>query len=110
MLVLSRWKPSQDDSALFYVIAAAWGVCNAVWETLCFALITLTHTNHVADVISPLQGLRYLGLAITFGAHGLLCEGSKILILTILLVICVPPYALLEMRLETQRKNHMTTL
>lgn len=36
LLALSTWKPSAEDSALFYVIAACWGVCNAVWETLNF--------------------------------------------------------------------------
>ncbi|KAJ6634815.1 UNC93-like protein, partial [Pseudolycoriella hygida] len=29
LLVLYRWKPSLDDSALFYVIAGCWGACNA---------------------------------------------------------------------------------
>jgi hypothetical protein len=37
LLVLLLWKPSGDDPALFYVIAAAWGVCNAIWETLNFS-------------------------------------------------------------------------
>jgi len=108
--VLSRWKPAKDDSALFYVIAAAWGVCNAVWETLCFALVTLTHTNHVAEVASPLQALKYLGLGVTLAAHGFLCEGPKILVLAVLLVVSVPPYTMLEIRLESQRKQHMSSL
>lgn len=37
LLVLLMWKPSGDDSALFYVIAAAWGVCSIIWETLNFS-------------------------------------------------------------------------
>ncbi|GAB0099274.1 uncharacterized protein DMENIID0001_151240 [Sergentomyia squamirostris] len=110
LLVLSRWKPSNDDSAVFYVITAAWGVCNAVWETLIFALISLTHPSHMAEAIAPLQGLRFLGLGITFAAHGFLCENPKILILSVLLVVCVPPYATLEMRLEAQRKSQGSNL
>lgn len=62
------------------------------------------------DVMSPLQSLRFLGLGITYAAHGLLCEGPKILILAILLVICVPPYALYEIRLESQRKVNKINL
>lgn len=104
LLVLSRWKPSQDDSALFYVIAMAWGACNGIWETLLFALITLTHTNNITQISSPLQAFRFLGLGITFAAHGFLCENLKILILFVMLVISVIPYAMLELRMESQRK------
>lgn len=110
LLVLSRWKPSLDDSALFYVIAGCWGACNAMWETLQFALITLTHTSHVIEVTSPLQALRYLGLGLTFALHGFLCENVKILVLVILLVITVIPYGMLEIRLEAQRKSQKEKL
>lgn len=104
--MLFCWKPSTDDSALFYVIAAAWGACNAMWETLLFALITLTHVGHVVAVSARVQSLRYVGLAITFAAHGVLCEQAKITIMFILLCVTVVPYGLLEVRLEAQRKNH----
>uniref|UniRef100_A0A182JD23 Uncharacterized protein n=2 Tax=Anopheles atroparvus TaxID=41427 RepID=A0A182JD23_ANOAO len=104
LLVLLRWKPSRDDSAVLYVIPAAWGVCNAVWETLLFALTTTTHPNKFAEVTAPLQALRFLGLAITFAGHGVLCEAPKIIILAILLVISVIPYTMLELKLENQRK------
>ncbi|XP_024082911.1 UNC93-like protein isoform X2 [Cimex lectularius] len=36
LLVLFIWKPTKDDPALFYVVPAAWGVCNAIWDTLSF--------------------------------------------------------------------------
>jgi hypothetical protein len=110
LLVLLRLKPSMDDSTILYVIPASWGVCNAIWETLVFALITLTHPNNVAEVLSPLQALRFLGLGVTFGAHGLLCESPKIIILAILLLISVIPYAMLEIKLETQRRSHTANL
>lgn len=104
LLVLSRWKPSQDDSALFYVIAAAWGACNGIWETLLFALITLTHVNNFIQISSPLQAFRFLGLGLTFASHTFLCENLKILILFLLLVISIIPYAMLEIRMEGQRR------
>lgn len=75
-----------------------------------FALITLTHVTHVIEVSSPIQALRYLGLAITFAAHGFLCENAKILILFILLVLTVLPYGMLEVRLEAYRKSHHANL
>lgn len=104
LLVLSRWKPSKDDSALFFVIAAAWGVCHSVWDTLLFTLMSLTHKNHMLEVLTPFHGIKYLAIGVTFGAHGFLCEYAKIIVLAILLIVSVPPYASLEIRLEAQRK------
>lgn len=106
-LVLSRWKPSQEDSALFYVIAAAWGACNGIWETILFAMISLNHINNIPQISSALQAFRFLGLGVTFIAHGFLCENVKILVLFILLVVSIVPYAMLEIRLENQRKAHV---
>lgn len=110
LLALSTWKPSSDDSALFYVLAASWGACNGMWETLLLALVTLNHANHVAEVTSPLQSLRFLGLGITFTAHGFMCETPKIITLVIILVVSVLPYAMLEIRLESQRKTQLNNL
>ncbi|KAH8386915.1 hypothetical protein KR093_003461 [Drosophila rubida] len=112
LLALSSWKPSSDDSALFYVIAASWGACNGMWETLLLSLVTLNHVQHehVTEVTAPLQALRFLGLGVTFAAHGFLCESMKIIALVVLLVISVPPYAMLEMRLEAQRKATLISL
>ncbi|KAH8416512.1 hypothetical protein KR222_006915 [Zaprionus bogoriensis] len=112
LLALSSWKPSSDDSALFYVIAASWGACNGMWETLLLSLVTLNHVqhDHVTEVTAPLQALRFLGLGVTFAAHGFLCESVKIIALVVLLVISVPPYAMLEMRLEAQRKATLISL
>lgn len=110
LLALSSWKPSSDDSALFYVIAASWGACNGMWETLLLSLVTLNHAGNVAEVSAPLQGLRFLGLGLTFAGHGFLCESVKIIALVVLLVISVPPYATLEIRLEAQRKATLISL
>ncbi|XP_016982366.1 protein unc-93 homolog A isoform X3 [Drosophila rhopaloa] len=110
LLALSSWKPSSDDSALFYVIAASWGACNGMWETLLLSLVTLNHASHVPEVQAPLQALRFLGLGLTFAGHGFLCESLKIIALVVLLVISVPPYATLEIRLEAQRKATLVSL
>lgn len=110
LLALSSWKPSSDDMALFYVLAASWGACNGMWETLLMALITLNHTNHVTEVTSPLQGLRFLGLGFTFAAHGLMCETPKIITMVIILALSLPAYAMLEIRLEAQRKSQLINL
>lgn len=42
LLVLITWRPAGDDPALFHVISAAWGVCNAIWETLIYSKKTFS--------------------------------------------------------------------
>lgn len=42
LLVLTTWRPSGDDPALFHVISAAWGVCNSIWETLIYSKFFIT--------------------------------------------------------------------
>lgn len=41
LMVLIVWKPIEDDPALFYVISAAWGVCNSIWEMLNFSKLKI---------------------------------------------------------------------
>lgn len=64
----------------------------------------------MTEISSPLQACRFFGLAITFIAHGFLCESPKILILFVLLIISVVPYAMLEIRMEAQRKAHSNSI
>ncbi len=33
IIVLLLWKPSREEVAIYYVIAAGWGFCDAIWHT-----------------------------------------------------------------------------
>lgn len=50
-MVQTVWKPISDDPALFYVISAAWGVCNAIWEMLNFSKI-IFRNDHLCFGVS----------------------------------------------------------
>lgn len=75
-----------------------------MWDTLLFTLLSLTHKNHMLEALCPVLGIQYLAMGVTFAAHGFLCEYAKIIVLALLLIVSVPPYTSLELRLETQRK------
>lgn len=62
------------------------------------------------EISAPLQALRFLGGGVTFIAHTFLCENVKILILFVMLVISVVPYTMLEVRLESHRKAHSSSI
>lgn len=33
LIVLLFWRPAADDRAVVYVVAAAFGLCDAIWQT-----------------------------------------------------------------------------
>ncbi|XP_069671527.1 protein unc-93 homolog A isoform X1 [Periplaneta americana] len=112
LLVLLLWKPSGDDPALFYVISAAWGVCNAIWETLNFTLLVTVYPDSWQAPLAHCYFFRFLGLSLAFGLHGGVCNWLKLYALAAALVLAVLPYTWLEMRLESRRrfKTHLATL
>ncbi|CAH1110235.1 unnamed protein product [Psylliodes chrysocephalus] len=111
LMVLILWNPTEDDPALFYVISASWGVCNAIWEMLSFTFLTGQYTNNWEAAFANSIFFKFLGLSLFFGLHGLLCNVWKLYSLSFLLVVAVVSFAWLEVRLENVRKvKHITRL
>ncbi|XP_049942869.1 UNC93-like protein [Schistocerca serialis cubense] len=98
LLVLVLWQPSSDDSALFFVIAAAWGVCDSIWETLALTSGLTSQGDAWPEWLARWDMFRCLGLALAFVLHPLLCVQVKLYILAATLVLGVPPYAWLEIQ------------
>ncbi|XP_071447844.1 UNC93-like protein [Hetaerina americana] len=108
LLVLLMWKASGDDPALFYVISAAWGVCNAIWETLTFTLLVAAYPGEGEawqGAVALSQAFRLAGLASALALHPLLCSSLKVYALAAALPLALAPYALLEARLERRRRR-----
>ncbi|XP_043510106.1 protein unc-93 homolog A isoform X4 [Frieseomelitta varia] len=99
LLVLTTWRPSGDDPALFHVISAAWGVCNSIWETLIYTLVLGLYPNSWQGPLSTSLFWKWLGLALTLGLHGLVCTRFRVLGLSGVLILSVLPYGWLEIRL-----------
>ncbi|KAL1114841.1 hypothetical protein AAG570_007665 [Ranatra chinensis] len=104
LLVLLLWKPSREDPALFYVVPAAWGVCNAIWDTLSFSLLVSVYPESWQAPFAHSYFFRYLGLAVAFGTHSSLCNWLKLYTLAGAMLIAVTPYTWLEVRHESRRK------
>ncbi|KAF2885088.1 hypothetical protein ILUMI_21091 [Ignelater luminosus] len=105
LMVQILWKPINDDPALFYVIPAVWGVCNAIWEILTFSLLTHLYTDNWSAPFCNSTFFRFLGLSISFAFHGFLCNWIKLYILAIFLIFAVFPFLWLEIRLAKSQKN-----
>ncbi|KAL1488242.1 hypothetical protein ABEB36_015197 [Hypothenemus hampei] len=104
IMVLLLWKPNEDDPALFYVISAAWGVCHAIWEIISFTLLTGQYLDHWEAAFANRTFFKFLGLSLAFVFHSFLCNDVKLYVLTLVMIVSVIPFALLEYRLENIRK------
>ncbi|XP_074029616.1 uncharacterized protein [Leptinotarsa decemlineata] len=104
LMVLVLWNPTEDDPALFYVISASWGVCNAIWEMLCFTLLTGQYSDNWEPAFANVSFFKFCGLAISFLMHQLLCNVWKLYSLAFVMLIAVIASAWLEVRLEHIRK------
>ena len=58
MVFLLVWIPDKNLKAVFYVISALWGVCDAIWQTQCNSKCSVraTHPRH-----SSIQAYSHLG-------------------------------------------------
>ncbi|GJQ75430.1 hypothetical protein Trydic_g23598 [Trypoxylus dichotomus] len=104
LMVQMIWKPISDDPALFYVISAAWGVCNAIWEMLNYTLLTGLYMENWEPAFANSIFFRFLGMGFAFGVHGLLCNWCKVYLLGIFMIVAIVPYGWLEIKLENIRK------
>ncbi|XP_015608749.1 UNC93-like protein [Cephus cinctus] len=105
LLVLVAWRPAGDDPALFHVISAAWGVCNAIWETLIYTLLLGLYPSSWQGPMSTSLFWRWLGLSLALGLHGLVCTRIRVLGLAFMLLLSVAPYLWLELRLAKRGKS-----
>lgn len=104
LLVLFLWKPSKEDPALFFVVPAVWGVCNAIWDTLSFSILVAVYADGWQAAFANCYFFRYLGLALSFGIHGSLCNWLKLYGLAGAMVLAVAPYTWLEIKQDSKRK------
>ncbi|XP_072379083.1 uncharacterized protein [Diabrotica undecimpunctata] len=104
IMVLILWNPSEDDPALFYVISASWGVCNAIWEMLIFTFLTGQYADNWEAAFANANFFKFSGLSLSFLLHGFLCNIWKLYSLAFLMVIAVVSFAWLEVWMENMRK------
>ncbi|KAK7090836.1 hypothetical protein V1264_010586 [Littorina saxatilis] len=93
------WIPDERPM-LFFVLAAAWGVCDSVWQTQCNTLLCLTCTELPEVAFANSRVLQSLGLAVAFSIGLGVCVAGKIYLLMTLLVVSIMFYVLAEYRLR----------
>ncbi|VEN64611.1 unnamed protein product, partial [Callosobruchus maculatus] len=104
LMVLFLWKPIDDDPALFYVISASWGVCNAIWEMLMFSLLTNQYSDNWESAFAITSFFRFMGSSLSFLFHGFVCNSLKLYTLGMFLLVAVVSFGWLEVKLENNKK------
>ncbi|XP_025079982.1 protein unc-93 homolog A-like isoform X2 [Pomacea canaliculata] len=93
------WIPDKRPM-LFFVLAAAWGVCDSVWQTQCNTLLCLTCTEAPEVAFANSRMLQSLGLTLAFSMGTYMCVAGKLYLLMTVLVLSIMFYVLAEYRLR----------
>lgn len=109
LMVLWLWRPMIDDVAVFYVIAAGWGLCHSIWETLSLTYIIISYTSDWQIPYIAYFMYQGLGLTMAYSFAFYLCTEIKIYILAAALFFAILPYSILEFRLHHQQKIQQRT-
>ncbi|GFU33295.1 protein unc-93 homolog A [Nephila pilipes] len=104
LMVLWLWTPVRDDVAVFYVIAAGWGLCNAVWETLTTTYLATTFTYDWQAPFAVYFMAQCIGLTTAFTCSPIFVNDIKICLMAGLMILALIPYTILELRLHRQQK------
>ncbi|CAL4160007.1 unnamed protein product, partial [Meganyctiphanes norvegica] len=90
------WMPHPNDIVIFFVIAALWGVADAVWQIQINVLYGVIFPGATEAAFSNYRLWECIGYAITFICSGVICITSKIVILFVFLVLGMLGYYFIE--------------
>lgn len=102
MAVFIHWMPRPDASYVFFLLAAAWGIADAVWQTQINAFYGVIFPNSSEAAFSNYRLWESLGFAVSFIYSDLLCVDVKIYILLVVLTVGMVGYLVIEL-LERKR-------
>ncbi|CAI9736142.1 Hypothetical predicted protein [Octopus vulgaris] len=100
------WIP-EKNLLIFFILAASWGVCDAVWQTQCNTLICLTCLDEPDVAFANYRMLQSFGLTIAFAFGTFMCVAAQLYLLMTLLVVAIMCYVLAEYKVrQTDSENN----
>ncbi|XP_069104448.1 protein unc-93 homolog A-like [Argopecten irradians] len=94
------WIPDSNNKFIYFLLAASWGFCDAVWQTQCNTLICVTCPEDADIAFANYRLLQSFGLAFSFLSGTFMCVSGKLFILIIMLVVSVMFYVLAEYKVR----------
>ncbi|XP_076033859.1 UNC93-like protein isoform X1 [Oratosquilla oratoria] len=107
IITLLHWMPHPDDLILFFVVAALWGVSDAVWQTQINAFYGVIFPGQSEAAFSNYRLWESIGFIIAYVCSTLICIESKIVILIVFLMLGILGYYAIEVleRLKWLKKD-----
>ncbi|KAM4694249.1 protein unc-93 homolog A-like [Discoglossus pictus] len=96
IIALLFWRPHGDQIAVFFVIAAVWGISDAVWQTQINALYGVLFEKNKEAAFANFCLWESIGFVIAFGYSTVLCVSVKLYILLCVLFIGIIFYTVVE--------------
>ncbi|XP_033638068.1 protein unc-93 homolog A-like [Asterias rubens] len=105
IFTLIFWVPNKDQLAVLFVIAACWGMADAVWQTQINALYGILFTDKQEAAFSNYRLWESVGFTVSFAYSNYLCVWIKLAILATVLVFGIGFYYIIEMKAYLARKR-----
>ncbi|CAG0902328.1 unnamed protein product, partial [Darwinula stevensoni] len=96
LLALFFWHPSPDHAWAFFVVAGAWGICDAVWQAQVNGLLGVLSKGKEKEAFSAYKVTESLGFVVAFFISSRLCTVYKLSLLVAFLVLGMIAYFILE--------------
>ncbi|XP_076370742.1 protein unc-93 homolog A-like [Tachypleus tridentatus] len=105
LITMFLWQPLPDDVTVFFVIAALWGLSDAVWQTQINALYGILFPSNEEAAFANYRLWESLGFIIAFAYAQFLCINVKMYILLIVLGIGYSGYLSIEIHLRMRLRK-----
>lgn len=96
IVVLLTWTPTEDKLWVMFLLAALWGVADAVWQTQINAIYGALFPSDQQAAFSNYRLWESLGFTLSFAYSNFLCVWTKLTILAAMLGLGTIGYGIIE--------------
>ncbi|XP_076643712.1 UNC93-like protein [Halictus rubicundus] len=104
LVFLLRWKPTPDQSSIFFLMSGLWGLCDAMWLVQVNALSGILFPGKEEAAFSNFRLWESTGSVITYAYSPYLCTQTKLYVLMGILCLGMIGYGAIEWSGKADRR------
>lgn len=108
LILFYVWHPRESTVYVFYIGAALWGFCDAVWQTQVNAFYGVLFPTNQEAAFSNYRLWESVGFVIAFAYGNYICISTKIQILICFLILGVALYGVIEFKRKNETETYDT--